>query len=131
MSFRFVAHSFVMLFVTALGLVGCNRSPDHASSQTVESGNTTFESSHRHGKEAEEHSHTADAEITEQLAKLPPEDRMAAERQKICPVTEQPLGSMGVPPKVTVNGREVFLCCIGCDDALKEAPEEHLAKLPR
>jgi membrane fusion protein, copper/silver efflux system len=71
-----------------------------------------------------------DAEVAATLAKLSPEDRAAAERQKICPVSGEPLGSMGVPPKVMVNGRDVFICCEGCDAMLQEDPEKYLAKLP-
>lgn len=71
-----------------------------------------------------------DPEVQEALAALPPADREAALEQKICPVSGQPLGSMGTPRKVTVQGREVFTCCEGCDDELRENPEEYLAKLP-
>ncbi len=35
--------------------------------------------------------------------------------QKFCPVTEEPLGSMGQPVFVTVDGRKVALCCKGCE----------------
>ncbi|MEJ7639273.1 MAG: hypothetical protein WKF75_15180 [Singulisphaera sp.] len=58
-------------------------------------------------------------------------DRPRALRQKTCPVTGKPLGSMGVPPKIAVKGRVVFLCCDGCTAAVEASPEEYLAKLPR
>ncbi len=45
------------------------------------------------------------------LATLSPADRELAEKQKVCPVSGEPLGSMGTPYKVTVKDREVFLCC--------------------
>jgi hypothetical protein len=64
------------------------------------------------------------------LDQLPEADRAAAKRQKICPVTKKPLGSMGVPPRVVVAGRVVFLCCEGCEDKLKSNPEKYLAGLP-
>jgi hypothetical protein len=70
-----------------------------------------------------------DPEIQEQLAKLSDEDRALAKKQKICPVSDEPLGSMGVPIKVTVKDREVFLCCDGCKEAIEENPDEYLAKL--
>lgn|GEM_PF-991306 len=57
-------------------------------------------------------------------------DRPRALRQKICPVTGKNLGSMGVPPKLTVRGRTVFLCCDGCSGAIEADPEKYLAKLP-
>lgn len=66
-----------------------------------------------------------------ELAKLPPQDRALAEKQKVCLVTDAPLGSMGVPTKVTVKGRTVFLCCGGCEGELKENADKYLARLDR
>lgn len=71
------------------------------------------------------------ATIAESLAKLSAEDRQAAELQKFCPVSDEKLGTMDAPYKVTVNGQEVFLCCSGCEDALKKEPEKYLAKLKK
>mgnify|MGYP002622872590 CR=1 FL=1 len=68
-------------------------------------------------------------EFAAELAKLSPEDRAIAEQQKICPVADMPLGSMGVPEKVMVEGRAVFICCEGCRDRLLAKPDEYLAKL--
>ena len=53
----------------------------------------------------------------------------APEFTSICPVTGQPLGSMGPPFKVVVQGQTVFLCCDGCEAALRKSPEKYLAKL--
>jgi hypothetical protein len=64
------------------------------------------------------------------LAQLSAEDRSLAQRQKHCPVTNKPLGSMGTPPRVVIAGRVVFLCCDGCEDALHREPAKYLAKLP-
>jgi membrane fusion protein, copper/silver efflux system len=61
---------------------------------------------------------------------LAPEDRPLAERQKLCPVTNKPLGSMGTPARVVVSGQVVFLCCDGCEGALKRETAKYLAKLP-
>lgn len=77
-------------------------------------------------KESDE---TATPEILAALAELSEEDRALAEKQRICPVTEALLGSMGVPPKVDVNGRTVFICCEGCRGPLLEDSEEYLAVL--
>lgn len=63
------------------------------------------------------------------LAKLSPEDKAAAEAQGACPITDLGLGSMGVPVKVTVKGRTVFLCCGGCKSAVEKAPDGVLKKL--
>jgi hypothetical protein len=70
------------------------------------------------------------SEVEEALASLSAEDRAAARKQKICPVTDELLGSMGTPPKISVNGRDVFICCAGCEDSLKEDAAIYLAKLP-
>jgi hypothetical protein len=58
-------------------------------------------------------------------------DRPRALLQTLCPVTDNPLGSMGVPPKITVRGRAVFLCCKACAAAVEADPDTYLAKLPR
>ncbi len=71
-----------------------------------------------------------DPKITAAFTKLSSEDRALAKKQRICPVTELPLGSMGAPPKVDVNGRPVFICCEGCRNRLLGDPVKHLAKLP-
>ena len=70
-----------------------------------------------------------DSEIEKALAELPAADRAAAEKQQVCPVSDEALGSMGKPVKVTVEGQDVFLCCAGCEDALREDPEKYFAKL--
>lgn len=66
---------------------------------------------------------------SEGLAKLSATDRAATLKQRVCPVTGAKLGSMGAPPKVVVNGQEVFLCCDGCEEKLREEPDKYLAKL--
>lgn len=64
------------------------------------------------------------------MAKLSEVDHAAALAQGICPVTDAPLGSMGTPLKVTLEGgRDVFLCCEGCVEELKSDPAKYLAKL--
>ena len=65
------------------------------------------------------------------IAKLPESEQAAALEQEICPVSEEPLGSMGKPIKVAVDGQEVFVCCDGCVDTVKENPDEYLAKLKK
>ncbi len=69
------------------------------------------------------------AEMIATLSKLSPEDRSLAETQRICPVTTMPLGSMGAPPRVDVNGKTVLICCEGCRERLLDEPEKYLANL--
>jgi membrane fusion protein, copper/silver efflux system len=58
------------------------------------------------------------------------EDRLLAAKQKICPVTGEPLDSMGGPVRVEVAGRVVFICCKGCEKALRKDPAKYLSNLP-
>ena len=63
------------------------------------------------------------------LAGLSSTDRPLALVQGTCPVTGKRLGSMGTPPKVDVKGRTIFLCCEGCEGAIRATPDKFLAKL--
>ena len=45
-----------------------------------------------------------------------------------CPVTGKPLGSMGAPVRVEVEGKAVWLCCSGCEAILRKAPSKYLGK---
>lgn len=64
------------------------------------------------------------------IDKLPEEDRAAALAQKVCAVNgENNLGSMGVPVKVTADGKSAFLCCKGCKDEFDADPKAVFAKL--
>ena len=62
---------------------------------------------------------------------LTAEDRVAAKKQRIRPVTGALLGSMGEPYKVEVKNRIVFLCCQGCAGAILQDPDKYLAKLKK
>jgi hypothetical protein len=72
----------------------------------------------------------APEEITE-IKKLPPSDAEQALKQIVCPVSEENLGSMGKPVKVTAAGRTFFLCCDGCNKDLKKDPAAYVAKLKK
>ncbi len=63
------------------------------------------------------------------IAKLPAIDRPLALAQRLCPVTGYPLGSMGVPLRVTLNDQTVFLCCPGCQRKAAKKPAEMLHKV--
>ena len=54
------------------------------------------------------------AEELAEIGKLPAEDQLLAKQQVLCPITKEPLGSMGVPVKLVLKGQPVFLCCKGC-----------------
>ncbi len=61
----------------------------------------------------------------------PDEDRLLAEKQKLCPVTGKPLDSMGGPVKVVLDGRTVFVCCKACEKPLRAKPAQYFQKLPK
>ena len=44
-------------------------------------------------------------------------------------MTGTALGSMGVPVKITLRGRPVYLCCPGCVGKAKRDPDGMLKKL--
>lgn len=73
----------------------------------------------------------AGAGAIEGLKKLSAEDRVAAKKQRICPVTGALLGTMGEPYKIKVRNRTVFLCCEGCKGLILRNPDKYLKKLEK
>jgi Cu(I)/Ag(I) efflux system membrane fusion protein len=65
----------------------------------------------------------------ENIARLSKADQALALAQKRCPITDAPLGGMGVPVKVLIKGQTVFLCCPGCEEDAKAEAEEVLKKV--
>jgi hypothetical protein len=63
------------------------------------------------------------------IEQLPEEDRKLAKAQGICPITGNPLGEMGVPVKITLRGKTVFVCCKSCVGKAKRDPDGTLRKL--
>lgn len=57
-------------------------------------------------------------------------DAAAVAFQRICPVMNKSLNSMGGPWKINLRGREVFVCCPGCTKAFEREPAKYLAMLP-
>jgi hypothetical protein len=72
---------------------------------------------------------TLEAKIRANLAKLAPDDRKLAEAQRFCPLTNGPLGSMGVPPKLMIEGQPVFTCCEDCNKDVIAKPDEMLKEV--
>ncbi|TWU34875.1 hypothetical protein [Novipirellula artificiosorum] len=48
--------------------------------------------------------------------------------QGVCPISGKPLGSMGQPPKVMVNGKSLFVCCGGCSGKVEASPDQYFTK---
>lgn len=122
------------LSLLAIAVIGCNTSTSRPAPGEDPSGVVTQDGhqDHDHGAH-EEHGDMAesDASIKEALAELSEDDRVLAVAQRICPVTEEPLGSMGAPIKIDVNGKVVFICCEGCREKLLKNPDQYLAKLAK
>jgi YHS domain-containing protein len=55
------------------------------------------------------------------------EDTKAIVKQAVCPVMDEPLGSMGHPIKMLVDGKPIFLCCKGCIKRVQADPAKYLA----
>lgn len=67
---------------------------------------------------------------TAAVAKLPATDQVLAEAQLFCPIQDgSRLGSMGMPVKLMLDGKPVFLCCKGCEDAARKNAKATLAKV--
>ena len=121
--------------VLLLGLYGCDAlsESDTANKPTppeaIEGSGTRGH--HDHG----DHGHNGDSRFSDmekmraELAKLSPEDAVLAEKQHMCPVSGEMLGTMGAPIQVQVDGQPVWICCEGCKKALLEDPSQYLAKL--
>ncbi len=58
-------------------------------------------------------------------------DAKAIAAQRKCPVMDEELGGMGVPQKVNVNGKAVYICCAGCAKKLHAEPEKYLNMLAK
>jgi hypothetical protein len=102
----------LVLVCCSLAPVGCQRQPskDNTNQKGTHTGSGSS-SGDPHGTGGS----VSDADTKAALAKLSSEDRALAEAQKKCPVSEEPLGSMGTPVNITVKGQPVFLCCSSCN----------------
>jgi len=101
---------------------------DHAEDADHDPNDGGDHTGHDHGDAADagdDHGDMVDADVEAALAELSADDQTAARAQKICPVSKTLLGSMGTPYKVTVNGKDVFLCCQGCEAEVKANPEKY------
>ena len=110
--------------------------PAAASAYFGASGGPQESSSGRGGVQRKNESPPPDAESQrlspdelKEIARLPLPEQPLARKQKLCPVTDEPLGSMGLPYKMIINGQHLFLCCEGCESSVQEDPQTALRKL--
>ncbi len=94
----------VAIALVALGSPGCQPTPQPSANDVPAEANDEFRDA---------------------LAGLSPSDRESVEQQRTCPVSGQLLGSMGEPIKLEVEGREVWICCAGCESALRDDPGQY------
>ena len=79
----------------------------------------------------------ADAAVTllaaeiDEIKALPAGEQATALAQAVCPVSGEHLGSMGMPLKITAEGRTFYLCCKGCKDEVTANPKAVIAKLDK
>ena len=127
----------LVVAVLGIAMYGCTSSqPATTPSAPSDEGSDTRNGNMDHGDHDHEgQDHDGDVGVSdmdkmkEELAKLPEADRLAAEKQHMCPVSGEMLGTMGAPLRVAVKGQDVWLCCEGCKEKLLVNPAEYLAKL--
>ena len=115
----------LVLGVAAM-LTGCGGSTDKQDRRKPPAAPTA---GHESGKDHADAGAAGHANVAAGLGELSHADRMIAEKQEVCPVSGDRLGAMGKPVKITVKGQTVFLCCPGCEAAIKKDPDKYLAKL--
>ena len=110
----------VILSTLLFAVTGCGSSPQNSEPANSQSA-------------ADDHGHDdgQSEAIAGNFAQLSPEDQESAKAQKICPVTDEPLGSMGTPIKVEVKDKTVWVCCKGCVQSVQENPDKYLAKVEK
>jgi YHS domain-containing protein len=65
------------------------------------------------------------------VKELPAAEQAAASQQGVCPVSTKHLGSMGMPLKVSAEGRTFYICCDSCEDKVKSDPKTVIANLDK
>ena len=155
MSRFLVLLSCLAMLAFAFGLSGCNvqdtpapveqdAGDDHADHDHDDADHDHDDADHDHDDADHDHDdadhdhadddhddadddHDVDSSAVEKaIDELPEADQAAARAQKTCPVTNQLLGSMGAPYRVTVNDKMVFLCCQSCEAEIKANPEKYI-----
>ncbi|MDB4331843.1 hypothetical protein OAL43_00990 [bacterium] len=116
----------------SIGCAGADDPIDAGAQQVSAENNEADDHSHDHGDHSHgDHDHDAadSKSIEKSLTGLSEEDRESVMSQKVCLVGGEPLGSMGAPEKVDVNGTPIWICCEGCRDTLLGDPEKFIAMI--
>lgn len=110
------------------GCIGCQNSAPGPTDSAPVSRTEVGDSADREGHADHDHEGHAHGDA-EGMAELAPDDRQLAEAQGFCVVSDEPLGSMGAPIKLMVDGQPVFVCCKGCEKKALADPAKTLAKI--
>ncbi len=125
--FRHLGWSLVATFA----LVGCESAPTPPPAPTA----PTPPPSSTAPADSKDKAATAEPKLSEEevaeIKKLPAAEQSIAMAQMICPVSGSHLGSMDKPLKQTIDGKDFYICCSGCEDKVKEEPAAVLAKLKK
>jgi hypothetical protein len=110
--FRFAA-GLLLFAATSVALVGCTEAKSTPA-----------------GKSAAAEKSDTDPDVAAERAKLSPEDLALVEAQEWCVISsDERLGSMGPPIKLSIKGEPVFVCCKGCQKKAEANPDRTLAKV--
>lgn len=121
----------VSLLTLVIAIAGCGADTEDTTEDDGAQTSSSDHDGHDHSDYADHSSDGSKAmdKMKAELAKLSPEDAASAEKQHMCPVSGEMLGTMGPPIKVEVSGKEVWICCDSCKDEIEANPEKYLAKL--
>jgi YHS domain-containing protein len=126
---KFMTRLFALGFLAISGCGGSN-APAPSATETPASASTAIATpvSPAPAPAAKTVSLTADEKG--EIAKLADKaDQDSALAQATCPVSGENLGSMGVPIKVSAEGKTAYLCCKGCNKDFDKDPKAVFAKL--
>ncbi len=121
--------SLMAIALFAFAFLGCSSdAPKSNKDKSAAAGG-----SHEHGGDGHDHGDGDDHDHGKEKkdVKLSADDLAAVKAQKICPVSEEELDSMGTPIKVDVKGGPIWVCCKGCIKKVKADPEKYLAVLKK
>jgi hypothetical protein len=122
-------YTTALLIAAVLAAAGCTEDKSTKVAQTTATATAAGATTAKATAATTGAAKSEEDEIKDNLAKLSPEDRALAEKQKFCvEQTDERLGSMGVPIKLTIKGEPVFICCGGCKKSVEKDPDKALAK---
>ena len=120
--------AFVGVTVLTVAVVGCNTSKSELPPSSTAGQQNAIDSSET-ADPGNAGSQTDMEKMKMELAKLSAEDASSVEKQHLCPVSGEMLGTMGTPLKVDVNDQQLWICCEGCRESILNNPDEYLTKL--